>query len=149
MANFWYDEGTRLISNAGLDLDTADIRVMLLSTNTTADTERDKTTIAGFTTKDEFDGVGYTANGQAIAGRSLSVNAGAHRTEVPATASTWTSVSAGTRPIQGALVYLWGGSIGASVPLCFVDTGGFPLTPSGADITITWNAAGLFQVAAA
>lgn len=146
MANFWYDEATRLAANGDLDLDTDDLRVLLVMTNTTADTERAATTIGGFTTRDEFDGSGYSAGGQAIAGRSLSVNGTSHRTEVPATANTFPTLGAGTRAIQGALIYKFVTSVALSIPIAWIDTGGFPVTASGADLTITWNAAGMLQV---
>lgn len=149
MANFWYDEATRLMANGDLDLDTDDIRVALLMTNTTADTERDKTTIGGgtgFTTLDEFNGSGYSSPGQSVAGRSLSVDAAGHKTNVPATANTWTALGAGSRAIQGCIVYKFVSALATSIPIAWIDTGGFPITASGADLVITWNAAGMLQV---
>lgn len=144
MANFWYDEATRALANKELDLDTDDLRVVLVSTNTTADTERDKTTVAGFTTLDEFNGANYSV--QAISGRSISVNGTSHRAEVPAATSSWSAVGAGTRAIQAAIVVKWGGSLGASIPLLYFDDGGFPITASGADLSIVWDPTGMAQV---
>lgn len=149
MSNFWYDEATRQLSDGTLDLDTADLRVLLVMSNTTAGTERSKTTMGGgtgFTTLDEFNGANYASPGLALAGRSLSVNGVSHRTEIPATASSWTALGAGSRAITAAIVYKFVAALATSIPIAWIDTGGFPITASGADLTVTWNAAGMLQV---
>jgi hypothetical protein len=146
MANFWYTEACRALANKELDLDTDDLRVLLVMTNTTADTEREATTIAGFTTLDEFNGANYSSPGIAITGKAIAADGTNHRANVTASAVTWTALGAGSRAIQAALIYKFSSTLGASMPIAFIDTGGFPITASGADLTITWNAAGMLQV---
>lgn len=148
MANFWYTEATRALSNKELDLDTDDIRVLLVMTNTTVNTERNKTTIGGgtgFTTLDEFDGANYASPGLTTT-RTITADTVNFRANITSVASSWTALGVGTRAIKAALVYKWGGSLNASMPIAYYDTGGFPITASGADLAITWNAAGMLQV---
>lgn len=143
----WYDEAARRIAVGDLDLSSVTLRAVLLSTNTTADTERDKTVYSGFTTPDEFNGTGYTSGGQALANVDVDVNASTHEIEITADASTWSSLAAGTRPIAGALIVEWTGTLAGSKPIAWMDEGGYPFTPSGTDFVITWNAAGVLNLA--
>ncbi len=146
MANFVYNEFKRAVAEGEIDLNaTDDIRVMLVMTNTTCDTEDDANTFAGFTTIDEFDGTGYTTNGAALTSEVVNEDAPNDRAEFDADNVTWSSVSAGTRDIQAAVVYKWITAQSSSMPICYIDTGGFPITPNGGDITIEWNAEGILQ----
>jgi hypothetical protein len=147
MANFVYTEACRAIMEGELDLNaTDDIRVMLQMTNTTFDTEKDITTLGGIVgTDDEFDGSGYSAGGQALAGEVVNKDDANDRAEFDATNLTWSSVSAGTRQIAGFVVFKFITSYALSMPLAWIDTGGFPFTPGGGDITIQWNAEGIIQ----
>jgi hypothetical protein len=145
MANFVYNHAKHLALTGALDLSTADVRVILVMTNTTADTEDDPTTVAGFTTLDEFDGSGYSSGGVALTGEAVAKDAGNNRSEFDATDATFTAIGAGTRDVQAALAIVWGGSLGASIPLAFIDTGGFPFTANGSNVVIQWNAEGILQ----
>ena len=58
---FVYNEFKRAVAAAEIDFDAPDdFRIILVMTNTTADTEDDANTIDGFTTLDEFDGSDYS-----------------------------------------------------------------------------------------
>jgi hypothetical protein len=146
MANFAYTELTRMLANKELDLDTDSLHVLLVMTNTTADTERNATTIAGITTLDQFDGANYSSGGLALSGVALAADGTNFRTNLTASASSWSALGAGTRAIQGAVIVKWTGTLSTSTPLIWIDTGGFPITASGADLTITWNASGFLQI---
>lgn len=122
-----------------------DVRVLLVMTNTTADTEKDKLTFGGFTTFDEFDGSGYTSGGVALTGEGVAVDNPNNRGEFDANDATFTAVGAGTRQIQAAVVYKFVTSVSLSIPLVFVDTGGFPFAANGGDIVMQWNAEGIIQ----
>lgn len=143
----WYDEAARRIAVGGLDLSTVALRAVLLSTNTTADTDRGQTVYSGFATPDEFNGSGYTAGGQALANVAVATNGATHEIEITADPSSWSSLGAGTRPIAGALIVEWTGTLAGSKPIAWMDEGGYPFTPSGTDFVITWNAAGVLNIA--
>lgn len=146
MANFAYTGFKRALLAGEMDLDAPnDIRVLLVMTNTTADTEADATTFAGFTTLDEFDGAGYTSGGVALTGEAVAADNANDRGEFDANDAAWTGISAGTRSIQAAIVYKFVTNLNASIPMAYIDTGGFPFAANGGDITIQWNAEGIIQ----
>ena len=144
MANFVYTHAKKLLLDGALDFGSDDIRVMLLMDNTTADTEEDVDTIGDFTTDDEFDGAGYSTPGLPLAGEATSEDEANDRGEFDANDLTFPSISAGSRPIQAALIYKFVTNKAASIPLAFIDDD-FPITPGGGDITFTWNAEGIIQ----
>ena len=150
MANFVYTEALRMLAAGELNLAEAgaDLRVALVMTNTTADTERDATSFAGFTTLDEYDGSGYAR--QALASQAIvKVGTPSFWAKMTATASTFPTLGAGTRSAQAAIVYKHGGTAGTDIPIAFFDQGGFPFVGSGANIVINWSADGVVQVRAA
>ena len=57
--------------------------------------------------------------------------------------------TAGTgNSVEGLLIYIDTGSAATSRLVAWIDTGvtGLPVTPNGGDITISWNASGIFQL---
>jgi hypothetical protein len=59
---------------------------------------------------------------------------------------TFTALAGATA--EAIVIYIDTGSAATSRLVAFLDTGvtGLPLTPSGGDVTITWNASGIFQL---
>ena len=59
---------------------------------------------------------------------------------------TYTAVSGAT--VEALVIYIDTGTAGTSRLVAFIDTGvtGLPVTPDGGDITITWNASGIFAL---
>jgi hypothetical protein len=59
---------------------------------------------------------------------------------------TYTAVSGSTA--EAIVIYIDTGVAGTSRLVYYYDTagGGLPVTPNGGDITITWNASGIFQL---
>jgi hypothetical protein len=51
-------------------------------------------------------------------------------------------------PCEAVIIYVDTGTAGTSRLVAYIDTGvtGLPVTPNGGDITITWNASGIFQL---
>jgi hypothetical protein len=51
-------------------------------------------------------------------------------------------------PCEALIIYIDTGVAATSRLVAFIDTGvtGLPVTPNGGDITITWNASGIFQL---
>ena len=62
-------------------------------------------------------------------------------------ASNVTFTALGTTALQVAAIVLFKfvTSFSASLPVAYIDTGGFPITTNGGDIAIQWNAAGIIQ----
>lgn len=59
---------------------------------------------------------------------------------------TFTAVSGNT--VEAIVIYVDTGVAGTSRLVAYIDTGvtGLPVTPNGGDITISWNASGIFQL---
>jgi hypothetical protein len=146
MANFIYNEAKRLMADGAFDWDTDSFYVRLVMTNTTADTEDDKNTWAGFTTPDEYNGSGYPSGGQAIAAAVINEDAANDRAELDGTDTTFTSLGAGTRQCQAAVIVKYVDGAGGDIPIAYIDTGGFPWTGNGGNVTLQWNAEGILQV---
>ena len=147
MANYCYTVAKSGLMNGSIDLDTHDIRAMLVMSNTTADTENTKTTISGFTTLDEMDGAGYTR--QALTGEAVATDNTNNRGEFTANDITFLNVSAGTRAVAGCILYRFITTDADHIPIAWIDTAGsiaFPFTPNGGNIKIAANVEGLIQV---
>jgi hypothetical protein len=59
---------------------------------------------------------------------------------------TYTAVTGATA--EAIVIYIDTGTAGTSRLVAFIDTGvtNLPVTPNGGDITITWNASGIFAI---
>lgn len=145
MANFIYTEAKRAIMAAEIDFDLPhDFRALLVMTNTTADTEEDVNTISGFTTLDELDDTGYAR--QSLAGDALNEDLVNNRAEYDANDISFTYNGDGTRNTQALIVYKNVTNDTDSVPIAFIDTGGFPINAGQTGtVTIQWNADGIIQ----
>jgi hypothetical protein len=61
---------------------------------------------------------------------------------------TFPTVPSGTAA-QSIIIYKWNGTTGTSQLVCYLESAsvtGLPVTPNGGDITITWDAAGVFTL---
>lgn len=142
----WYNNGLRGVMAGEIDMNLDDIRVALLMTNTTADTERDETVLSGFVTLDEFDGSGYAR--QALASEAVNQDNPNNRSEFDANDISFGALGAGTRQAAGMLVYKHVGADSANIPILWIDSGGFPFTGNGSTVNVTWNAEGIAQLVA-
>lgn len=136
---------TRLIDGT-IDLNTHDIRVALLMTNTTADTEVDAINfIDDYTTLDECDATGYAR--VALTGEAVNTDDTNDRAEFDANDASFTGLSGNaTRAIQGALIFKHVTNDTDSIPIAFIDfASDIPATAT--QIDIPWDAQGILQVA--
>lgn len=145
MASFVYDHAKFLLLEGLLDFQEAsdDIRIALVMTNTTVDTEKAKATISAFTTLDEYDGANYAR--KACANQAVTEVGGSNLGKFSFDAITWTALGIGTRQCQGLLLYKHVTNDADSIPIAFIDTGGFPFDGNGGNVTLTPNAAGFLQ----
>lgn|SRR5512135_1056605 len=146
MASFWYTNAKYLMAKGDLDFDTADLRALLAMTNTTADTEKDKLTCAGFTTLDEYDGSGYSRYN--LATETVNKDDANFRAEIDCAdaAPMYAALGAGTRQAQGMVVVKYVDGAGGDIPIAWIDSGGFPFSGNGGVVNLTINAEGLLQV---
>jgi len=143
MANFVYTTAKKGLMDGSIDLNTHDIRAILVMTNTTCDTEEDKTFIDQFTTLDEMDGAGYSR--VALTSEAVANDDANNRGEFTADAITFTAVSAGTRQVAGLVLYRFVTNDTDSIPIAFIDDSA-PYTPGGGNIVYTPNAEGILQL---
>jgi len=118
-----------------------DLRVLLVDNTTTCDTEDDTEFLAGFTTLGELSGTGYVR--KQLANQAVNEDLPNDRAEFDADDVTWTAINAGTA--AAAVIYRHVTDDSNSEPILFIDTGGFPLTTNGGDLTIQWNIEGISQ----
>lgn len=149
--NFWYTHTIAEIGRGNIDLEAegtaGDLRVLLVMVGTSTGTERDVDVIDDFTTLDEYDGTSYAR--QALANTSYDIDDPNFRVELTADPSVWTTLGVGSAQAEAAIIYLHVTDDTDSLPIAYIDEGGFPFDGSGSDITITWNAEGALQLSAA
>jgi hypothetical protein len=144
--SFVYNEYKRAALRGEVDTQTHDLRIALVMTNTTANTEDDVNTFAAFTTLDEYDGANYSSGGAALASKTVTEDPSNNRAFFDANDLTFTALGAGTRQCKAAILYKFQTSLGASLPIAYIDTGGFPFSGNGSNVTLQWNAAGILQL---
>jgi len=134
--------------SAGEVVSAADVRGMLVMTNTTCDTEEEALDLADFTTIDEADGVGYAQ--ATVANVTVAWDATLNALKIDGDDSNFTSGStldACTRNLEGILWYRYvDGTDANDVPWFFSTDGGFPKTPSGGAATYAFDADGVINV---
>jgi len=121
----------------------ADARILLAMTNTTFDTEQDDTFVGDTTTPDEYDGAAYVRKN--LANQAVNDDAPNDRGEFDADDFTWIALGAGTRQAQGMVLFIFITSDAASPLVAWIDSGGFPFSGNGGNVTVTWNAEGIVQ----
>lgn len=127
-----------------IDLNADDIRVALLMTNTDADTvAQSAVDFVDDIALDEMDGANYVR--KALANEAVNRDDPNDRAEFGADDVTWTSLGAGTRSMQGALVFKFVTVDGDSIPIAYVEFSS-PVAADGTDFTIQWNAEGILQL---
>lgn len=133
MPTFVYNEGKERILALAL-ANMASPRLALLMTNTTADTQNDGISFVGnITTLDEFDGAGYTR--KTLASGTVTKDDANDRANLDFADVTWTGLGAGTRSIQGVLLYDHVTNDADSIPVAWLEFA-TPKTPDGSDFTL-------------
>lgn len=137
MASVIYNEFKEELMKGNVDLDGGTFRADLLMTNTTCDTENDAVvTNANFTTPDVCDGANYTH--KVLSTLAVTKVDASDRATWGADNLTWTSLGAGTRQIQGVLIYKYDTNFNSSMPICFIQFSSNK-TADGSDFTVSWD----------
>lgn len=145
MADFVYDHFKYLMGTGAIDLDSNTFKAVLLMTNTTADTEKDKALMNAFTTLDEMDGAGYAR--VTLTTKTIQEDNANHRGELHCDDIAFGAVSAGTRNVQAILIYKHVTNDADSIPCFYIDSAPqLPFAANGSTVTIVINAEGLLQI---
>lgn len=140
--SFVYTPAKTALLNGDLDFAAQDMRIMLVMTNTTADTDQDVQFVGDIGTLDEMDGANYAR--QALGSEAVNQDAANNRAEFDATDSVFTNLGAGTRNVAGIVLYRHVTNDADSPLIAYIDSG-FPYTANGATLTVQWNAEGILQ----
>lgn len=144
MASIVYTPAKGDILRAQHDFDApGDFRIILVMTNTTGDTDQDAEFVGDITTLDECDGANYVR--KALANEVVTDDAPNNRGEFDADNITWTALGAGTRQNAGMILYRHVTNDADSPVIAYIDTGGFPFSGNGGDVSVAWNAEGILQ----
>jgi len=155
MVDFLYNTGSARLWDTlqPTDLIVDTVKVMLVTSSYVADRDNDFIEEGvNDANEHEITGTGYVA-GFAGAGRltlaskTITVDKANDRTEFDCADLTWTSIDAGT-PSQMLVIVEITNDL-ASPLIGHVDSGGFPVTTNGGDLTVTINAEGLIQLSTA
>lgn len=144
MASFAYTPAKTALATGAIDLATDDMRIILVMTNSTADTDQDVQFVGSIGTLDEFDGANYTR--KTLAGEAVNEDAANNRAEFDANDIQWAALGAGTRQALGMILYKHVTNDADSPVVAWIDTGGFPFTANGGNVDVAWNAEGILQV---
>lgn len=148
MANFVYTPAKARLLSGDLDLNAHDIRVALVMTNTSADTEQDAATLSAITTLDEYDGANYAR--QQILNEAVNTDLANNRGEFDGDDIQFASLGAGTRQAAGMLLFRQvDGTAANDQPIAYIDTTSpsvFPFSGNGGNVDVAWNAEGILQL---
>lgn len=141
MADHVFTPALALLYAGGLN----DLRMALVMTNTTADTEVDAENPADITTLDEFDGSGYSR--ATLTSEAVNVDLANNRAEVDFADPTFSSIGNGTRQAQGFIVIQNVDGTSANDLNKFYQDFSATVNPGGASLTVQIDAEGLVQIA--
>ncbi len=122
----------------------ADIRVALLMTNTTADTDKDAINfVSNIGTLDECNASGYAR--VAIVGEASNVDDTNDLAAFDGNDVSFTGLGGNaSRAIQGALIFKFVTNDADSIPIAFVDFD-VDISATATQIDVPWNAAGIIK----
>lgn len=128
----------------------ADLRAMLVMSNTTTDTETDAQTLSDFTTQDECDGVGYAQLD--LLTITCAYDTATDRLVIDAANGDFDgglgTIAASSRDVTRVLIYRYvDGTDANDVPWASIDIG--PYTTAGGAFDVTWNATGVIYIGSA
>jgi len=147
-----FNRAKKEILDGTIDLLNDVIKVMLVTSAYTPDPDHDFVDEAGADAEAaELSGTGYAAGfagsgRKTLSNKTVTESDGTNKAYFDNTVDlTWSAINAGTA--AGFIVYKHLTSSAASVMICFVDTGGFPIVTNGGDLTVQFNAAGILELA--
>lgn len=141
--SFAYDYGIEWIAKNNLT--TADLRLLMVMTGSTAATERSAHFIDDFSDLQESDAGTYVRKD--LAGVTGTLSTVSHREEISVTAPVWTLLDDATNPIIGVVLYVHVTNDADSIPIAFYnDAPTFPFNGIGDDVTLTGAVGGIIRL---
>lgn len=142
--SFVYTGAKEKVLKADLDFDTIDARIILVMSDTTADTDQDALTLSGIGTLDEYDGATYARI--TCTAETVTRDDANNRAEFDVGDFSWATLGAGTRQAVGMVLYRHvDGTAANDIPIAYIDSGGFPFSGNGGAVNVTVNAEGILQ----
>lgn len=138
MASF-YNRGKKALNEN--DLTSTSVGALLVYSTYTFD--RDHNVVTDLT--NEASGTGY-ARKTSIGSKTWTQDDTNDRVAFDAEDLTWTSMDTGATTLGGVVLYFNTGTDSTSELICYIDTGGFPKAVQGVDLTIQWDANGIFYL---
>lgn len=139
MASVIYNSFKRDIMNGSIDLDTDTIKVALVTSSYVPDIDN----------HDKFDditnevtGAGYTAGGETLASKTVTVDNTDNEGVFDAADVTWANA---TITARGAVIYKSTGVASTSPLVCYIDFVTDKISSNG-DFKITWDAEGILNL---
>lgn len=148
MASFVFNRAKKEIMDGTIDLLSDTIKVMLVDSSYTPD--KDDEFVADGADAAELSGTGYQAGfagtgRKTLSNKAITVDNTNDRAEFDNTVDlTWSSIDAGI--VAAMVIYKHLTNDGASVVIAYVDSGGFPKTTNGGDLSVVFNAEGILQL---
>jgi hypothetical protein len=140
VANTIYNPGREGFLAGEIDWDTAVIKVALVRSYTPAAAHKFVSDVTGA-------GGVIAATSAALAGKTVTSGV-ADANDVTLTAVASSAAGHGVLVFQSSAV-TGGADVAATAQrvICYLDTGtNLPITPNGGDITVSWNASGIFSI---
>ena len=142
MASLFNNFAKSRFADGTFDWDTDDMRILLVDSTTTVDTEDDVTSLSGYSTLGEISGTGYAR--KALTGRTVTTDTANNRAELDADDITFTGITAGTT--IGMLIFKFvDGTAANDLPVAFSEFAA-PIVTNGGDLTITVDVEGMLQL---
>ena len=159
MASFIFNIAKEKFALGEIDWVDDDIRIGLVVDATVTATHEDMATVTAFLNTgasgvEEYTGTNYAAGGAGSGRKALTStvdpDAANNRAELKAGNITYTALGLddGSKSAKGLFVYKHVGTDDANnIPIAHIDGGGFPFFGNGSDVTVSWNAEGIVQLA--
>jgi hypothetical protein len=147
MASVVYNEFKRASAAGEIDLNADDIRVRLVMSNTTCDSENDGVvSISDITTVDVADAGSYAD--VALSGEAVNKDDGNDRAEFDANDAVFSGLGGdATRNYVGVLVYKYvDGTDANDLVIAYIEFSS-PLVKEATQVTVQWDAEGILQLA--
>ena len=149
MADFIFNIAKKATLDADIDHNApADFRILLLSSATDEDKDDDDVQAvlarAG-TTELTTSGTNYSR--QTLDSETTTLDDSNDLAFFDAADEVFTAITqAAAETIVAALIYKFVTDDAGSTPIAFIDSGGFPITANGSDITFQWAAGGIWKI---